>query len=168
MVHIGSRGRCSDVWQHICFEVDTVAEKIRVARNGEILGSEIKVPGLGVNKPANVERNLVLGIFVDESLTSQFCGQVTNMNIYASRRKDLVDLTWQPCNSEADLLSWNSATWTESGTAATWEEADDETVSSNKSCYCESCGLGRIDMGGEIKKVTFTYSYTLFSCILSF
>ena len=123
------------VWQHICLEIDTVTEKIQVARNGKILGSEIKVPGLGVNKPANIQGRLVLGIFVDENLTSQFCGQVTNINIYKSRRNqgelDLVDLTSQPCNDEGDLLSWNSTTWTESGTAATWEEAD-ETVSSNK------------------------------------
>ena len=115
------------VWQHICFEVDTVAEKIRVARNGKVLGPEIKVPGLGENKPANVEGHLVLGIFVDERLTSQFCGQVTNINIYSRRKLNLVDLTLHPCNN-GDLLSWNSTTWTESGTAGTWEEAD-ETVS---------------------------------------
>ena len=119
------------VWQHICFEIDTVAEKIRVARNGEILGREMKVPGLGVNKPTNVDGHLVLGIFVDERLTSQFCGQVANINIYSRRKQgelDLVDLTLQPCNNEGDLLSWNSTTWTERGTDGTWEEAD-ETVS---------------------------------------
>ena len=136
------------VWQHICLEIDTAAEEIRVARNGKILGSEIKVPGLSVNKPANIQARLVLGIFVDERLTSQFYGQVTNINIYKSRRNqgelDLVDLTSQPCNDEGDLLSWNSTTWTESGTAATWEEAD-ETVSSNKSnTFLLNCRSARV------------------------
>ena len=31
------------VWQYICFEIDTVGEKVRVARNDKILGSDIKV-----------------------------------------------------------------------------------------------------------------------------
>ena len=113
------------VWQHICFEIDTGAEKIRVARNGKILGSEIKVPGLKVNKPANIEGHLVLGLFVDESLTSQFSGQVTNLNIYSKKQLDeLVDLTSNPCENEGDLLSWNSTTWDDTGSAAIWEEAD--------------------------------------------
>ena len=124
------------VWQHICLEIDTAAEKIRVARNGKNLGSEIKVPGLGENKPANVEGNLVLGIFVDESQTSQFCGQVTNINIYKSSGElDLEDLTLEPCKTEGDLLSWKSATWKESGTAATWEEADGTVRTLNRSFH---------------------------------
>ena len=115
-------------WQHICFEIDTVGEKVSVARNGKILGSDIAVAGIGVNKPANVQANLVLGLFVDESLTSQFCGQVTNINIYSRKGgSDLVDLTSKPCKSEGDILSWNSTSWADNGTAASWEEAD-ETV----------------------------------------
>ena len=118
-------------WQHICFEIDTVGEKVSVARNGKILGSDIAVAGIGVNKPANVQANLVLGLFVDESLTSQFCGQVTNINIYSRVGQrggsDLVDLTSKPCKSEGDILSWNSTSWADNGTAARWEEAD-ETV----------------------------------------
>ena len=119
------------VWQHICFEIDTVGEKVRVARNGKILGSDIKVAGIGVNKPANVQGNMVLGLFVDESLTSQFYGQVTNIKIYSRKKQgesNLVDLTSKPCQSEGDLLSWNSTSWADNGTAASWEEAD-ETVS---------------------------------------
>ena len=119
------------VWQNICFEIDTVGEKVRVARNGKILGSDIKVAGIGVNKPANVQGNMVLGLFVDESLTSQFYGQVTNINIYSRKKQggsNLVDLTSKPCKSEGDLLSWNSTSWADNGTAASWEEAD-ETVS---------------------------------------
>ena len=119
-------------WEHICFEVDTVEETIGVARNGKLLGLDIKVPGLGDNKATHLQENLVLGIFDDEEVTSQFSGQVTNLNMYNKKQGEskLVDLTSKPCKSEGDLLSWGSTTWTDHGTDGSWEEVDETVVPS--------------------------------------
>ena len=119
-------------WEHICFEIDTVEETIGVARNGKLLGLDIKVPGLGDNKPAHLQENLVLGIFDDEEVTSQFSGQVTNLNMYNKKQGEskLVDLTSKPCKSEGDLLSWGSTTWTDHGADGSWEEVDETVVPS--------------------------------------
>ena len=119
-------------WEHICFEVDTVEETIGVARNGKLLGLDIKVPGLGDSKPAYLEENLVLGIFDDEEVTSQFSGQVTNLNMYNKKQGEskLVDLTSKPCKSNGDLLSWGSTTWTDHGADGSWEEVDETVVPS--------------------------------------
>ena len=116
-------------WEHICFEIDTVEETIGVARNGKLLGLDIKVPGLGDNKPAHLQENLVLGIFDDEEVTSQFSGQVTNLNMYSKKQggSKLIDVTAKPCKIEGDLLSWGSTTWTDHGAEGSWEEVD-ETV----------------------------------------
>ena len=82
------------------------------------------------NKPTDLSGKIVLGVTQKSGgWESRISNQVTNLNIYRKKQLDeLVDLTSSPCENEGDLLSWNSSTWDDTGSAAIWEEADQTVI----------------------------------------
>jgi hypothetical protein len=103
----------TNVWMHICADVDTVTGTLSVSLNGRpALNATIKHLQ-GGNKPTFLKGKLGIGISkVEEAYggTRQFVGSVTNINLFFhDADKSIEDMSRSPCSHVGDFMAWTNA-----------------------------------------------------------
>jgi hypothetical protein len=99
----------TNVWMHICADVDTVTGTLRVSLNGRpALNATTKY--LKENKPESLKGKLELGVTRKPDGTKQYFGSVTNINIFQYDSSKLIeDLARNPCGNVGDYMPWADA-----------------------------------------------------------
>ena len=165
-------------WHHLCLQVDTLMEEVRVALDGNILDTT-STPGLTTAAPTTLEGKVVVGTWEQKDKpTRQFQGQVANVNLY-KEAKDLGGLSRDLCRREGDLLAWSSTSWRNAGELVVEEHEEDEVCSTSSTYtlvvplrmaqvaavrWCAKLGGGRMWRGEEQEQVEATLGRLPASC----
>ena len=116
-------------WYNICHNVDTVTGKLSVAVNGQILNGNLLVESLKTIKPTYLGRNLVLG----RSSNYQSNAVITNVKVFKEGNLSIEKLSSNLCSFEGDVLSWQNASWIETGPGVKLKDKDN--LCSNSGSY---------------------------------
>ena len=100
-------------WTRACLSVDSVAGKVMLVVDGELLGEKEYRREEDKYRPANI--SLLLGFY--PSKPAEFTGQVSELNVFSSAlpRERMIHLTsagGEECGTPGDLISWEESEWT--------------------------------------------------------
>ena len=98
-------------WTRACLSVDSMAGKVRVVEDEQLLGEEIYDMEKDVFRPDNF--SLLLGY----DKYSEYTGQISEFNIFNSSlsAEKMIGLTTaggEECGAPGDLVNWEEAEWT--------------------------------------------------------
>jgi hypothetical protein len=103
----------TNVWMHICADVDTTTGTLSVSLNGRPALNRTTKLLQGGNKPNFLRGKLEIGVSrMEEGFggTRQFFGSVTNVNIFFNNsKKSIEDMSRSPCSNVGDYMSWANA-----------------------------------------------------------
>ena len=133
-------------WYHMCAFVDTTRGLISISINGQMMESHDAVRNLKENVPKTLSNKITLGnskyFYNAVNLEEQFLGSVSNVNIFSARNLSIEELSANPCSQNGDILSWQNATWIQTGTGIKNKEEDPSEVCSNSGTYDIRLAIG--------------------------
>ena len=127
-------------WYHMCHLVDTVRGVLSVSVNGLRMATDVAVKNLKFNRPARLNKKMVLGKWVKTSATSalvdeQFLAFVSNVNVFTLGNLSIDHLSANACGNEGDVLAWSSASWISTGQGLREVEEEVANVCSGEGRY---------------------------------
>ena len=94
-----------DFWYHICLKIDSFANKIDSAVNGNHLGGKSIPLGYGSQMPSKLKMTIGKG-----QNNKQFFGSVANVRVF--KEGNVTEITASPCKvRQGMILSWDSKYW---------------------------------------------------------
>ena len=102
-------------WIRACLSVDSVASKVMLVVDGQLVGEEKYRSEEDKYRPANI--SLLLGFYPNYPDPAEYTGRVSELNIFKSslspeRMIDLTRAGGDECGTPGDLVSWEEAEWT--------------------------------------------------------
>ena len=102
-------------WIRACLSVDSVASKVMLVVDGQLVGEEKYRREEDKYRPANI--SLLLGFYPNYPDPAEYTGRVSELNIFKSslspeRMMDLTRAGGDDCGTPGDLVSWEEAEWT--------------------------------------------------------
>ena len=102
-------------WIRACLSVDSVASKVMLVVDGQLVGEEKYRREEDKYRPANI--SLLLGFYPNYPDPAEYTGRVSELNIFKSslsleRMMDLTRAGGVECGAPGDLVSWEEAEWT--------------------------------------------------------
>jgi hypothetical protein len=128
---IGEGEPMTNVWMHICADVDTVTGNISVSLNGRP-SLTVASEKLRTKMPEYLPNALKLGLKETEEISGgkrQFLGFVTNINVFHyNETLSIEDLSKTLCESAGDYLAWADAEFQLEGASVRETEVEPGSV----------------------------------------